>query len=424
MPRLELPRVARALPERVTSILASDERRLAAMARLVAGSMLLCMAFSGRLWLSTRLYPLTPLFGIVPPFPWPLDAAVLGLVVGLLLAIIARPMARMQVALLAALLAVLFAQDQSRLWPSFYACFLLVILLAGHDRSGGDEAASRTLAGMRFTVAAIYFWGGVQKLTQHFFHEEFPWFIRPLTDLLPIPEAWIPVLGIGAAVLEIAFAIGLLTRRFRGIALGEAMLMHAVILVCIGPLRGHWNDSAWIWSLTMAAQAWLLFFAARPFEPTKMFAAPPARSLPRLAVAVLAGVMPSFHTVGLWDAAISFNVYTGNVNTASIVMLPEAADKLPAELRPHVVRQDRSAMLDLGGWSQSLFNAGVYPEIRVFRRLFEVVTRDLPPESTRLVVVERATWLRPRMAKVLSVARPAARVPGSSRHRVRSSPGP
>lgn len=401
MPRPELPRSARALRERVASILASDELRLAAMARLVAGSMLLCMAFSGRLWLSTRLYPLTPLFGLVPPFPWPLDAAVLGLVVGLLLAIIARPLVRMPVALLAVLLAVLFAQDQSRLWPSFYACFLLVILLAGHDRSGGDVAAGRTLAGMRLTLAAIYFWGGVQKLTPHFFYEEFPWFIRPLTDLLPVPEPWIPGLGIAAAVFEMAFAIGLLTRRFRGIALGEAMLMHAVILVCIGPLRGHWNDSAWIWSLTMAAQAWLLFFAARPFEPTKMFAAPPARSLPRLAVAVLAGIMPSFHTVGLWDAAISFNVYTGNVNTASIVMLKEAADRLPAELQPHVVRQDRSAMLDLGGWSQSLFSAGVYPEIRVFRRLFEVVTKDLPPESARLVVVERATWLSPKASRPL-----------------------
>ena len=402
MPRPEnLPRVLRAARERVASILASDERRLAAMARLVAGSMLLCMAFSGRLWLSTRLYPLTPLFGIVPPFPWPLDAAAVGLVVGLLLAVMARPLSRMPVALLVVLLAVLFAQDQSRLWPSFYGCFLLFLLLLGHDRGGGDEAAGRTLTAMRFTVAAIYFWGGVQKLTQHFFREEFPWFIRPLTDLVPMPEGWIPAIGVAAAVFEMAFAIGLLTRRFRGIALCEAMLMHAAILVCIGPLRGHWNDSAWIWSLTMATQAWLLFFAARPFEPAEMFMGRPPRWLTAGVVAVLAGIMPAFHTLGLWDAALSFNVYTGNVNAASIVMLPDAADRLPAELQPHVVREERWAMLDVDAWSQSLFNAGVYPEIRVFRRLFEAVSRDLPPESARLVVVERATWLSPKAQRRL-----------------------
>ena len=401
MPRPELLRALRAVRERVGSIISSDERRLAAMARLVAGSMLLCMAFSGRLWLSTRLYPLTPFFGIFPPFPWPLDAAAVGIAVGLLLVVIARPLARMPVALLVALLAVLFAQDQSRLWPSFYSCFLLLILLTGHDRGGGDEAAGRTLAGMRFVIAAIYFWGGVQKLTQHFFYEEFPWFIRPLTMLLPMPEEWIPVLGVAAAVFEMTFAIGLLTRRFRGIALCEAMLMHAAILVCIGPLRGHWNDSAWIWSLTMAAQTWLLFFAARPFEPAKMFAGPPVRAITAAGVAVLVGIMPAFHTFSLWDAALSFNVYTGNVNAASVVMLPEAADRLPAEVQPYVVRKDRWAMLDVNAWSQSLFNAGVYPEIRVFRRLFEAVSRDLPPDSARLVVVERATWLSPKAQRQL-----------------------
>lgn len=391
-----------AVREPVASILASDERRLAAMGRLVAGSMLLCMAFSGPLWLSTRAYPLTPLCGIIPPLPWPIDAAALGLVGSLLLAVMVRPLARMPVTMLVVLLALLFAQDQSRLWPSFYSCFLLLILLAGHDRSGGDMAAGRTLVGMRFTVAAIYFWGGVQKLTTHFFHEEFPWFIRPLTDLVPMPEGWIPRLGIAAAVFEITFAIGLLSRRFRGIALCDAMLMHAAILVCIGPLRGHWNDSAWIWSLTMAAQAWLLFYAAPAFEPATMFAGPPARVLAAAGVAVLVGVMPAFHTLGLWDAALSFNVYTGNVNAASIVMLPEAADRLPAELQPHVVREPRWAMLDVNAWSQSLFNAGVYPEIRVFRRLFEAVTQDLPPASARLVVVERATWFSPKARRPLA----------------------
>jgi len=407
MPRPEpRPRASRTVRERVAAILSSDERRLAAVARLVAGSMLLCMAFSGTLWLSTRLYPLTPLFGIVPPFPWPFDAVAVGLVVGLLVVVIARPLARAPVAALVLLLAVLFAQDQSRLWPSFYSCFLLFLLLLGHDRAGGDAAAGRTLTRMRFVVAAIYFWGGVQKLTPHFFREEFPWFIQPLTSLLRIPEAWIPGLGVGAATFEMAFAIGLMTRRFRGVALCEALLMHAVILVCIGPLRGHWNDSAWIWSLTMAAQVWLLFFAAPSSEPSKMVPGPLARSLPAATAVVLAGVMPAFHTLGLWDAALSFNVYTGNVNAASIVMLPEAADRLPTELQPHVVREERWAVLSLDGWSQSLFNAGVYPEIRIFRRLFEVVCRDLEPESARLVVVERATWLSPKATRQLSCEAP------------------
>jgi Mn2+/Fe2+ NRAMP family transporter len=71
--------------------MASPEQRLAAIVRVVAAGMLFCMAFSGSLWISTRPYPLTPVFGLVPPFPWPLDAAVAALLVGLLGAVIAWP---------------------------------------------------------------------------------------------------------------------------------------------------------------------------------------------------------------------------------------------------------------------------------------------------------------------------------------------
>lgn len=244
--------------------MASPERRLALVVRLIAAGTLFCVAFSGSLWLSTRLYPLTPAFGLVPAFPWPLDAAVVAVLVGLLLALVIRPLARRPLAAVVGLLAVLFAQDQSRLWPSFYSFFLLFLLALGRDRRGGPQEAARTLAGMQFTVAAIYFWGGVHKLTPHFFTQEFPWLIEPLTSRVPIPASWIPWLGAAAAAFEVTFAIGLLTRRWRRFALWEALAMHAFVFVCIGPIRGHWNDSAWAWSLSMAAIVWMLFTTPRP----------------------------------------------------------------------------------------------------------------------------------------------------------------
>jgi hypothetical protein len=258
---------------------ASDEERLRLVVRALAASILACLAFSGKLWLSARLYPLVPVLGVVPPFPWPLDLFVLALLVGLLVGLVARPLSWPLAAAVVGLFALLFAQDQSRLWPSFYQFFLLLLLLLAHRPGGGEPAAARTLHGMRFVLAAVYFWGGVQKLTPHFFREEFPWFIRPLTDLLPFEVPGLPVLGMAAAVGEALVGIGLLTRRFRGLALGEALLMHAVILVCIGPLRGDWNDSAWIWSQSSAVLVWLLFRGAAPFRFATLFAVPPARSL-------------------------------------------------------------------------------------------------------------------------------------------------
>lgn len=376
------------------------ERQLAAVTRLVAGSMLFCMAFSGSLWISTRTYPLTPAFGIVPPFPWPLDAAVAALLVGLLLAVVARPRAWQPIAAVVVLLALLFAQDQSRLWPSFYSFFLLFLLALGHDPRGGESEASRTLTGMRFAVAAIYFWGGVHKLTPHFFTEEFPWFIEPLTSLLPIPAAWIAPLGVAAAVFEVAFAIGLLIPRLRRFALWEALAMHAVVLICIGPIRGHWNDSAWAWSLTMAALVWLLFRDPTPSHSAPLLQGPLVRLLPQAVVAVLVGIMPALNGVNRWDSALSFNVYTGNVSTGLVVMPPEVVRSLPPAVAAHVTPGDEWAVLDLNVWSMAEFNAGVYPERRVFCRLWGEICRWVPSGSARLVVVEKATWFAPKATTV------------------------
>jgi hypothetical protein len=374
----------------------SPDQRLAAVVRVVAAGMLFCMGFSGSLWLSTRLYPLTPAFGLVPPFPWPLDALAAAALVGLLCVVLIRPLAWPPVAAVVIVLVMLFAQDQSRQWPSFYTFSLLFVLAAGLDRHGGPNAAERTLTGMRFAVAAIYCWGGVHKLTPHFFSEEFPWFIEPLTAVLPIPAGWLPALGIAAAIFEVIFAIGLLTRRFRRFALWDAMAMHAVVFVCIGPIRGHWNDSAWAWSLTMAAVVWALFHAAPPFDASLMLGGPLKPLALQAAVAVLVGVMPLLNGINRWDSALSFNVYSGNQSAALVVLRPEAVDSLPPAVAAHVTRGDVSAVLDLDAWAMAEFNAGVYPEGRVFRRLFDQICDWVGPEAARLIVVEKATWFSPK----------------------------
>ncbi|MFM7109454.1 MAG: hypothetical protein ACKOZU_12815 [Planctomycetaceae bacterium] len=388
----------------MSTAFASEQARLPAVARALALSALLCLACSWRLWLSTRLYPLVPALGIAPRFPWPLDALVLALLVGLLAGLLVRPLSRPLGAGVVVLFAILFAQDQSRLWPSFYEFFLLLLVLLAHRRDGGEPEATRTLDGMRFVVAAAYFWGGIQKLNPHFFHEEFPWFIQPLTDLLPGPVPGVPVLGAAAAVFEGLFGIGLLTRRFRRIALGEALAMHAVILVCIGPLRGNWNDAAWVWSLATAALVWLLFRAAPPFSFRTMLAASPPHGLPQAAAVVLVGIMPLFNAVNRWDSALSFNVYTGNATVAHLIMPAGSAARLPREIAAHVLAADDREILDLNAWSMAEFNAGVSPEERIFRALFAEVCRRLPEPSARLVIVDKAGWFFPKRARVLDCA--------------------
>ena len=383
-------------PDVPASIYESEEKRLILFTRLLALFVLLCLAFSWKLWLSSRLYPLVPLFGLIPAFPFPLDYFFLAFLSSLLLALIFQPRSKRLVGLIVAVFALLFLQDQSRVWPSFYEFFFLFLLLLTYRRDGGEDEAHRILSGMRFIIAAVYFWGGVQKLNPYFFNEEFPWFLRPLTDLIPFKVPFLPVLGVFAAVFEVLFGIGLLTKRFRTVALYDALLMHLLILFCIGPIRNDWNDSAWIWGQSMAMQVWVLFYKAPPFEFQKMFKAPRVYLIPQTLAIVFIGILPLFNNLNRWDSALSFNVYTGNVNHARIRMHSDAARRLPATLSPFITERDGEALLNLNAWTMHEFNANPYPEKRIFKAVLDQICSLAQDRSVHLDLTEKGGWFFPK----------------------------
>lgn len=378
------------------SLFGSEEKRLILFIRVLAGSVLLCLGFSWKLWISSRLYPLVPLFGLVPPFPYPFDYLFLALFAGALLALIVQPRSKIWIGSIVTAFTLLFLQDQSRIWPSFYEFFFLFLLLLTYRDDGGEEAARRTLIGMQFIVAAVYFWGGIQKLNPSFFYEEFPWFLRPLTDLLPFKVPFLPAIGVFAAVFEALFGIGLLTKRFRTFALYDALLMHLLIFFCIGPVRNNWNDSAWIWGAATAAMAGLLFYKAPPFAFKEMFGAPPLYRFPQALAVLFIGILPLLNNINRWDSPLSFNVYTGNVTSAQIGVPPAAARHLPAALSPFLSEREGWAVLDINAWTMHEFNANPYPEKRIFKAVFGTVCSYLPERSARLFLSEKAGWFFPK----------------------------
>ena len=375
--------------------LASDQQRLLWFARVLAASMLLCLCFSWKLWLSRSMFPMVPVLGFVPPFPKPLDVLFLCSLIGALVGVLIRPSSKGWSTAVVICLAVLFLQDQNRLWPSFYQFFLLFLLLLGHRRAPGATDSAGTLAGMRFVLAAIYFWGGVHKLNTHFFHEEFPWFIEPLTGAPAGQISWLPAVGVAAAIMEMLMGVGLLTRRFRLAALGAATMMHVLIFFCIGPLRDNWNNSSWIWGQTMALQLWTLFWAAPPFQFKAMLQGSLRCRLAPTIVLLLVGICPVLNGFNLWDSALSFNVYSGNVNYAEVHLKHSSASRLPPELLEFVSVPADYAVLNIQEWTLSEFNANPYPETRIFLAVLAKVCSYLPNDSAQLVLREKSSWLRP-----------------------------
>jgi hypothetical protein len=318
------------------------------------------LLLSPNLWVSARTYPLTPLWNAVPPLPYPADYALFGLFVALAAGVgIARGRAVGWLAALAlAVAAFLVLGDVSRLqpWLYQYSFMLLALCLYGWGRIGMQDALNACC----LIVAATYFWSGLQKANAGFFEVTYPWLVGPLTERLPDWAGSGLLSGAYAVpVVEAAIGVGLLTRRFRKLAVAGAAFMHAFIMVCVGPWGNDYNAVVWPWNFAMVAFVLVLFWRPQD-EPSPSAILGPARTLfspgfaLRAAVLILFALMPLFGFFGLWDSYLSSSLYSG------------------ATKRAYVMEWDgrdwrRTGIQNLA--FQEL-NTPPYPEERVFKSVF------------------------------------------------------
>jgi hypothetical protein len=334
-------------------------RRLAWLRPSLAAGLGAGLLLSPNLWVSTRAYPLTPIWDAVPPLSYPADHALLGLFVAVVAgAGIAwgRAVGWLAAGALA-LAALLVLGDTSRLQPWFYqySFMLLALCLYGWGRVGTTD----TLNACRLIVVATYFWSGLQKANAGFFEVTYPWLVGPLTERLPDWAS--PALLSGAyavPAVEAAIGIGLLTRRFRKPAVVGALLMHAFIMLCVGPWGNDHNTVVWPWNFAMSAFVLVLFWRARD-EPSPSKILGPGRSLSlgfalRAAVLALFALMPLFSFFGLWDSYLSSSLYSG------------------ASKQGYVMEWDGSDWqgTGIGNLAVQELNTPAYPEERIFKSVF------------------------------------------------------
>jgi hypothetical protein len=333
--------------------------RLAGLRAVVAAGLMAGLLLSPRLWVSTRFYPLTPVAPFLKTLPYPLDYGVYILLLALLAVTAVAPglsSLRWWIAAAVLLLATLCAQDQSRLQPWCYQYAFMLIALAA-------ASTDTSLNVCRLIVAAIYFWSGAQKLNPYFAPGTFTWLAHPLAAHFP---ALAIKAGYAAPFVEMACAVGLLTRRFRTPAIVGLIAMHACILLAIGPLGHAFNTVVWPWNIAMVVFLLLLFRHSEARAGEILWG--PAR-VHRVAF-VLFGLAPALSFFNLWDSYLSAALYSGNKNQGAIYMTEAVAEHLPDEVDDDVSEEaDGIDKLLVNDWSFDELNAPAYPEIRIYRNV-------------------------------------------------------
>jgi len=318
---------------------------------------------SSKLWISTRYYPLVPIVHGLPPLRFPLDYICAGMLFLLTWSIGFASRPRPYIVGFAALLLFLALYDQNRWQPWVYLYLFMLLSLACFSWNSDDlRGQEDTLNMCRLIVGANYFYSGLQKMNPHFANVGVISLLGPRGGHLPLLHVWPWVM----AAIEASIGIGLLTRKYRNLAVVCGIFMHLFILFsCVVIL--HWNSVVWPWNVTMIALLILLFWKAEFSFIDVIWRNPmPLQKV----VLVLFVVMPFLSFFGWWDSYLSSSLYSANVAEANVLFRGPVKSQLPMPLRRYVKELPAATdILNIRDWSIGELNVPPYPALRVYRAI-------------------------------------------------------
>lgn len=345
------------------------------------------LAMSPHVWIGPRSYPLAPVFDFLPPAGHPVDYLLFGLLFALAGAALVSPRPQKFIAALLAVTVIFCLLDQTRCqpWVFMYAFLLATLVLFSWD--GEDLAGrNRALNICRLIMAGTYLFSGLQKINQNFVRNDFPWIVSPITDVIPAVAPALHWLGIAAPFIQVAFALGLLTRRFRRISLVAAVAMHIFILGMFGPLGLDWNNIIWPWTVAMAVFDILLFAGKQEFSWRDIVWS--GRHPYHAGVLVMFIGLPVLSFFNMWDSYLSAALYSGNLTDAEIYTNDRGGNSLPEQFKAYLVHTSADTnVINIQQWAIEDLNVTAYPEVKVYKKIAKDVCHYLRNPADLVLIV-------------------------------------
>jgi methylamine utilization protein MauE len=327
------------------------------------------MLLSPKLWVSTRFYPLVPVFHWLPRVPYPLDYICYAALLLLLGAIAFAAKPRIYILAFVTFMGLYALLDQTRWQPWAWQYWLTLIAFGCYSGKPDDLIGQRdTLNICRLIMGCTYFYSGFQKLNADFVSYGMPWVLGTLRFHIP----GVHYIGYVVPFIEVSIGLCLLTRRFRKIGIINGIIMHIFILYSFGPLGLNWNSVVWPWNVVMIALILLLF---RNTDATFGEILWRNHFAYQKIVLILLGVLPSLSFIGYWPSDLSLCLYTANLTQAQVVVSENAKRQLPAPVQPYVKLIDGHLILRTQDWSFGEMNVPPYADTESFISIGKQVCR-------------------------------------------------
>lgn len=189
---------------------------------------------------------------------------------------------------------------------------------------------------------------------------DFPWLAQPITNVIPAAANLVHYFGMAAPFLQVAFGVGLLTKRYRRVSLILAVSMHLFILAMFGPAGHNWNNIIGPWTAAMALFDIVLFAGKIEFSLREI--AWTRRHGYHAAVLILFAILPLLSFFNRWDSYLSAALYSGNLTEAQIYISDAGKASLSAAIQSYLMHTSHNTnVLNIQRWAVEDLNVTPYP---------------------------------------------------------------
>ena len=364
--------------------------------RIIAGSGLILIAATWRLWFSSGEFPQVPFFEFACWTPqwvdWTLSGLlIVALVVMLVTRIDTKPNIVSGIIMIAALVALIIL-NQHRLQP--WAWFLILATIATSAR------ADYALSAMCWLLFGVYFFSGLSKLDPHFLGGGGAWLLDGL--LKPFGSSTTTLRPGGMEVLlwtmpvgEIVTAFCVLIPRFRFVGFFLVVAMHGTLVMALGPFGLDHKPGVLLWNGTFQLLALPLLWkpisvreklercVRSRFLKTAVLAA--AVGLPCFGTrwAPIIDQWPSWSVYATWYQPMAVTISSAGYETPGFQPLQEhLAFSFVFKSGGGVVLASR--YLELDRWSLAATGAPIFPQDRFQLGVFRALPQ--PGQSARMSI--------------------------------------
>lgn len=335
----------------------SEKQQINWVRILALVGVLILMLYAPKLWLTTKIFPVIPLFDWIPIPTKPFDYMLAGIffVSQIVYIFFNKRWLGWFIVLLYVFLALI---DQNRLQPYFYQSFLTILAIVIFPEKTQSKKVLYTIILIFF---ATYFWSGVQKANDAFYIQ---WLSALNKHFSFLPQWFLVSFTYAVPWLEALMGIFLLFNTTRKFGVLFILSMHAIIVSLLFYLGYGYNVVPW--NIQNMLSVVILFWTLKTNKISDFFLA--IFDKQRALILFITIILPLSHSLfGFYDNLLSFHFFTADLNYYNVFLDKDLEKKLPNHIQKFYRYHEGKTYINMNEWAQYDNKVLFYPEDRIIK---------------------------------------------------------